>query len=161
LLWGAFGVLVCSLPQDLFLGAANQYLLRLVWSEGFATAVHLALDLRTGAYEVRTAGHPPALQFHAGSGRWRAHWTDGPVLGLVPSPQYSVFEGKMQSGDALLLYTDGLVETPTRDITYGIDKLLGEAEKLVQHGFEGGADRLVQSVDSKNDDRALFLLHRR
>ena len=64
-------------------------------------------------------------------------------------------------GDALLLYTDGLVETPTRDITYGIDKLLGEAEKLVQHGFEGGADRLVQSVDSKNDDRALFLLHRR
>ena len=162
LLSGAFGGLLGFAAAAISsCGAANQYLLRQEWSEGFATAVHLALDLRTGDYEVRTAGHPPAVQFHAGSGRWRAHWTDGPVLGLVPAPQYSVFEGKMQPGDALLLYTDGLVETPTRDITYGIDKLLGEAEKLVQHGFEGGADRLVQSVDSKNDDRALFLLHRR
>lgn len=161
LLSGAFGGLLGSLPRDQFLSAANQYLLRQEWSEGFATAVHLALDLRTGAYEVRTAGHPPAVQFHAGSGRWRAHWTEGPVLGLVPAPDYPPFTGRMQPGDALLLYTDGLVETPTRDITYGIDKLLGEAEKLVQHGFAGGADRLVKSVDSTNDDRALFLLHRR
>jgi hypothetical protein len=161
LLSGAFGGLLGSLPRDQFLPAANQYLLRQEWSEGFATAVHLALDLRTGDYEVRTAGHPPAVQFHAGSGRWRAHWTEGPVLGLVPAPTFSIYQGKMQSGDAVLLYTDGLVETPTRDITYGIDKLLGEAEKLVQHGFAGGADRLVQSVDSKSDDRALFLLHRR
>ena len=68
----------------------------------------------------------------------------------------------MVPGDALLLYTDGLVETPTRDITYGIDKLLGEAEKLVQQGFvrrrrPAGAERR----QSKSDDRALFLLHRR
>ena len=161
LLSGAFGGLLGSLPRDEFLAAANDYLSRQEWSEGFATAVHLAIDLRTGAYEVRTAGHPPAVQFHAGSGRWTAHWTEGPVLGLVSEPEYSVYRGKMSTGDALLLYTDGLVETPRRDITYGIDKLLGEAEKLVQHGFDGGADRLVASVDSKADDRALFMLHRR
>lgn len=161
LLSGAFGGLLGSLPRDRFLAAANDYLSRQEWSEGFATAVHLALDLTTGSYEVRTAGHPPAVQFHAGSGRWTAHWTEGPVLGLVPDPEYTVYRGKMSPGDALLLYTDGLVETPRRDITYGIDKLLGEAEKLVQHGFVGGADRLVKSVDAKADDRALFMLHRR
>jgi hypothetical protein len=161
LLSGAFGGLLGSLPRADFLHAANDYLLRQEWSEGFATAIHLAVDLETGEYETRTAGHPPGVQFHAGSGRWSPHWTDGPVLGLVNDPVFMVYRGKMSSGDALLLYTDGLVETPRRDITYGIDKLLGEAQKLVRFGFEGGADRLVQSVDSKADDRALFLLHRR
>ena len=42
--------------------AANDYLLRQEWEEGFATAVHLSLDLATGRFEVRTAGHPPAVQ---------------------------------------------------------------------------------------------------
>ena len=38
------------------------------WSEGFATAIHLHLDLRTGDFELRKAGHPPAVWLHAGSG---------------------------------------------------------------------------------------------
>jgi hypothetical protein len=161
LLSGAFGGLLGALPQEQFLPAANEYLMRQDWSEGFATAVHLSINLDNGVFEVRTAGHPPALQFHAGSGRWVVHWTEGPVLGLVHRAEYTTFRGRMMPGDALLLYTDGLVETPKRDITYGIDKLLGEAERLVQEGFVHGADRLVASVESESDDRALFLLHRR
>lgn len=160
LLSGAFGGLLGSLPKADFMPAANEYLLRQEWSEGFATAVHLAVDLETGDYEVRTAGHPPAVQFAAGSGRWTVHWTDGPVLGLIPGAHYTVHYGRLTTGDTLLLFTDGLVETPRRDLLFGIDKLLGEAEKLLQEGYEGGADRLVRSVDSRSDDRALLLLHR-
>lgn len=161
LLSGAFGGLLGSLPDEEFLPAANEYLMRQEWSEGFATAVHMSIDLRNGNFEVRTAGHPPALQFQAGSGRWVVHWTEGPVLGLVNGAIYTTHRGRMMPGDALLLYTDGLVETPKRDISHGIDKLLGEAERLVQRGFVHGAARLVASVESKSDDRALFLLHRR
>lgn len=158
---GAFGGLLGSLPSDAFLPAANEYLLRQEWAEGFATAVHVAVDLESGVFEVRTAGHPPAVQFQAGSGRWVVHWTNGPVLGVVGAAVYSVHRGELNAGDALLLYTDGLVESPHRDITFGIDKLLGEAERLVQQGFSGGAERLVSSVRSETDDQALLLLHRR
>lgn len=161
MLSGAFGGLLGALPPEEFLPAANEYLLRQEWGEGFATAVHLALNLSTGSFEVRTAGHPPALQFHAGSGRWATRWTDGPMLGLIPGAHFTVYSGELLYGDALLLYTDGLVETPQRDIAFGIDKLLGEAERLVADGFGQGARRLVRSVDSENDDRALLLLHRR
>ena len=42
-----------------------------------------------------------------------------------------------------LLYTDGLVEVPGRDLSVGIDKLLGEAERLVPRGFTGGGEVLV------------------
>lgn len=158
---GAFGGLLGSVPPEAFLPTANDYLLRQEWSEGFATAVHVVVDLESGGFEVRTAGHPPAVQFQAGSGRWVVHWTSGPVLGVVGAAEYSVHRGDLSVGDTLLLYTDGLVEVPNRDIAVGIDKLLGEAERLVQRGFAGGAERLVASVRSETDDRALLLLHRR
>jgi hypothetical protein len=161
LLSGAFGGLLGAVPQSHFLPAANAYLLRQGWSEGFATAVHLAVDLDSGSYDVRTAGHPPPIVFSAGSGRWAPQWSEGPVLGLIAQAEYEPCRGTLSPGDALLAYTDGLVEVAKRDITYGMDKLVGEAERLVKDGFEGGADRLVSSVGSGSDDRALLLLHRR
>jgi hypothetical protein len=161
LLSGAFGGLLGAMPADRFLPAANDYLIRQDWSEGFATAVHLSLDLHTGEFELRSAGHPPAVQLHAGSGRWGVHEVDGPVLGLIADATYSCVTGRLQRGDALLLYTDGLVETPQRDISLGIDKLLGQGERLLRVGFERGAQRLIDKLESMNDDRALLLLHRR
>lgn len=161
LLSGAFGGLLGSLSPANFLAAANEYLLRQEWEEGFATAIHVAVDLPSGDFELRTAGHPPAVQLHAGSGRWSVHWTEGPVLGVMDDADFTVHRGQLHPGDVLLMYTDGLVETPTRDITYGIDKLVGEADRLVKDGFTDGASRLVSSVDSESDDRALLLLHRR
>jgi hypothetical protein len=161
LLSGAFSGLLGALPADGFLLAANDYLLAQDWSEGFATAVHLSLDLVTGEFELRSAGHPPAVQLNAGSGRWVVHETEGPILGLLPDAVFTPLRGRLLPGDALLLYTDGLVETPSRDISLGIDKLLGQGERLLRAGFENGAQRLIDKIDSLNDDRALLLIHRR
>jgi hypothetical protein len=161
LLSGAFGGLLGALPPAGFLPAANEYLLRQDWSEGFATAVHLSLDLETGEFEIRSAGHPPAVQLQAGSGRWAIHEAEGPVLGLMADAEFTVVTGTLKRGDALLLFTDGVVETPQRDISLGIDKLLGQGEMLLREGFERGAVRLLDRLESHDDDRALLLLHRR
>jgi hypothetical protein len=161
LLSGAFGGLLGALEADAFLPSANDYLLRQDWGEGFATAVHVSLDLGTGRFELRSAGHPPAVQLRAGSGRWAVHEAEGPVLGLMANAEFSCVAGNLHRGDALLLYTDGLVETPQRDISLGIDKLLGQGEQLLRAGFDGGAHRLIDRLESMNDDRALLLLHRR
>ncbi len=161
LLSGSFGGLLGALPADQFLPAANDYLLRQDWAEGFATAVHLDLDLETGHFSLRSAGHPPGVQLLAGAGRWAVHAADGPVLGLLADAEFAVVPGTLHRGDALLLFTDGLVETPQRDISLGIDKLLGQGEQLLRDGFEQGARRLIDRLESHNDDRALVLLHRR
>ena len=76
LLSGAFGGLLGSVPQGEFLTACNAYLRRGPVTEGFVTAVHLALDLTTGDYVLTSAGHPPPAQFDAGSGTWKV--TSGP-----------------------------------------------------------------------------------
>ncbi|SEB45673.1 Stage II sporulation protein E (SpoIIE) [Nocardioides exalbidus] len=161
LLSGAIGGLLSALPPAEFLPAANTFLIRQDWDEGFATAVHLSLDLATGRYDLRTAGHPPAAALHAGSGRWEVVETEGPILGLIDDVVYEGVSGQMLPGDALLLYTDGMVETRTRDIGLGIDRMLGQAERLLRGGFEGGATRLIEALGSRNDDRALLLVHRR
>lgn len=162
LLSGAFGGLLGSLPPPEFLPAANAYLLRQEWGEGFATAIHLVVSLDTGAYEVRSAGHPPAVRFSAGSGKWQILDSSGALLGVFEKDDYTPNVGRLAPGDALLLYTDGLVETPRRDLTDGIDKLQGEAERLVTRGFRHGARRLIDAVsESDTDDRALVLLWRR
>ncbi len=158
---GAFGGLLGALPPEEFLPAANDYLFRQNWAEGFATAIHLSLDVATGEFEVRTAGHPPAAQLEAGAGRWTVHEAEGPVLGLIDDAEFTAVRGLLRPGDALLLYTDGMVETPRRDIGMGIDRMLGQAERLLRGTFDGGADRLVESLGSENDDRALVLVHRR
>jgi hypothetical protein len=158
---GAMGGLLGALPPDQFLPAANDYLLQRDWEEGFATAVHLSLDLVSGDYELRTAGHPPPVQRNAGSGRWQVIRTEGPVLGLIDGVTYDAVRGRLTSGDALLLYTDGMVEEPRRDIELGIDEMLGVAEHLFRRSFDGLAERLAAKVGSRDDDRALLLVHRR
>ena len=161
LLSGAFGGLLGALPPDAFLEAANEFLVRQDWDEGFATAVHLSLHLETGDFEVRSAGHPPAVQRAAGSGRWAVMTAEGPVLGLIPGATYEPHRATMRPGDALLLYTDGMVETPHRDIMLGVDQMLGQAEQLLRAGFDGGATRIIETIGARNDDRALLLVHRR
>lgn len=159
LLSGAMGGLLGAVPAEEFLGAANDFLLRQEWEEGFATAVHLSLDLVTGRFDLRSAGHPPAALREAGSGRWRVVEAEGPLLGLIPGAEYEAVGGQMRPGDALMLYTDGMVETPTRDISLGIDKMLGQTEQLLRGDFDGGAKRLVEAIGARNDDRALLLVH--
>ncbi|WP_372736928.1 PP2C family protein-serine/threonine phosphatase [Nocardioides sp.] len=158
---GSFGGLLGALPPEQFLPAANAYLRRQDWAEGFATAIHLSVDLSSGAYEVRTAGHPPAALRLAGSGKWRTLPTDGPVLGLIDEATFTCASGTLHRADALLLYTDGMVETPRRDIELGIDRLLGEAEQIMRREVSGSTQRLVDALGSRSDDRALVLLTRR
>ncbi|MCA1710746.1 MAG: serine/threonine-protein phosphatase [Actinobacteria bacterium] len=161
LLSGALGGLLGALPPEEFLGAANEYLCDQNWEEGFATAVHLTVDLRCGSYAVSSAGHPPPAHLHAGSGRWSLIEVAAPALGLLPGARYDVQRGRLEPGDALVLYTDGLVEIPGRDLSVGIDKLMGAAEHLVAGGFTGGAEQLVDRVAAHaNDDRGLVLLWR-
>jgi hypothetical protein len=161
LLSGALGGLLGTIAPSQFLAAANTYLLRQEEVEGFATAVHIAIDLVTGDYRLSSAGHPPAAHYSGGSGRWQLVELDGTVLGLLPHASFGVAEGRLAPHDALLLYTDGLIEAPGRDLSVGIDRLLGGAERLVPRGFAGGATVIVEEVAPvANDDRAVVLLWR-
>ena len=162
LLSGAFGGLLGAVPPERFLAEANRYLRQQRWSEGFATAVYLRVDLGTGAYRLESAGHPPAAHLDAGSGTWQLAQGHGPLLGVVAQVGHPPETGVLRRGDAVLLYSDGVVEDRNRDFEVGVDRLLGAAERLVPRGdYSGGAASLVTQVPSRtDDDRAVVLLWR-
>jgi hypothetical protein len=62
-----------------------------------------------------------------------------------------------------MLYTDGLVEAPGRDIDAGTDRLLGAAEGMLASGFRAGAPAMVDQLargSGGSDDCALVLIWR-
>lgn len=163
LLSGAFGGLLGSMPVERFLPAANSYLLRQEWEEGFATAIHAMIDLETGEFSLGSAGHPPAVRFNAGSGRWEVlESVEGPVLGVTEVLGFPRVRGVLARGDALLLYTDGVIEVRNRDLRDGIDRMLGTAEQMISKGFEGMAAKMCAAARAgETDDRAAVLVWRR
>jgi hypothetical protein len=160
LLAGAMGGLVSAVEPAEFLPATNTYLINHPWQDGFATAIHLSVDLATGDFRVWTAGHPPALHWRAGAGRWAPVDSEGPMLGLMDEGEFRGASGLLRPGDALMLYTDGMVESRRDDIGIGIDRLIGQADRRLRSNFSGGAAMLVDSAGSRGDDRALLVLWR-
>lgn len=159
---GALGGLLGSVPAEAFLPMANRYLTQQDWGDAFASVVHLSIDLKSGTYSVGRAGHPPAAQLRGGSGIWRlVDSPAGPPLGVSESATFPRTSGEVRRGDALLLYTDGVVESRDRTFADGVDRMLGVAERVVSNGLEGGARRIIESsLAGDEDDRAVVLIWR-
>jgi sigma-B regulation protein RsbU (phosphoserine phosphatase) len=84
-----------------------------------------------GAGFFACAGHLPTLVKRQGGNTWEAVEPDDPgegfvnvPLGAVPDATYGQGMVKLQSGDRLVLYTDGVIEAPGPDgKLFGLDRL--------------------------------------
>ena len=159
---GALGGLIGSLPPLGLFSAANDFLLRQHWDEGFATAVHVLLHLDTGAYSIINAGHPPALRWVDRQSTWQVDGARGTALGVLDRPDFRLSSGVVEPGDALMFYTDGVVESPERDFRSGIDWLRAIAARVVMaEGFDNAPRRILAHVSEGEDDRAVLILSRK
>jgi serine phosphatase RsbU (regulator of sigma subunit) len=83
------------------------------------------------------------------------------VLGVLAEAEFASVSGQLLHGDVMLLYTDGMVETRQQDYTLGIDRMIGQAERLMGSGWTNSAERLLDGVNEPGDDRAIFVVNRR
>jgi len=157
---GALGGLIGTMPPHELFEAANDFLLRQGWDFSFATAVNVRVDLRTGEFVVTNAGHPPVLHWNRIWSTWDLDSARGMALGIVKQPTFRQSKGMVEPGEALMLYTDGVVETRDSDVDVGIEVLRDTAAKAVRLGFEDAAKRVLASVEGDGDDRAVLILHR-
>ncbi len=159
---GALGGLIGALPPRELMLAANNFLLRQHSDETFSTAVHVLVDLHDGSYSITSAGHPPALHWHAITGDGQRAWeidnARGTALGIMPDPELHGSVGQLAPGDALMFYTDGVVESRDSDLDTGIAWLQDVARDAVRLGFSGAARRILRRVDRGDDDRAVLIL---
>jgi hypothetical protein len=156
---GALGGLIGTMPPVELFDAANEFLLRQDWVFSFATAVNVRVDLRTGAFLVTSAGHPPVLRWNRVWSTWDVDPARGMALGIIKDPPFRQSKGIIGPGEALMLYTDGVVESRDQDVDAGVEFLRTSAARSVRDGFTGAAERIADSIRGDDDDRAVLILY--
>ena len=87
--------------------AVNNDFRSIFGGRSFMTAMCVAVDPATGRATVVGAGHPPVLIARQGGGTGSIA-SVAPPLGLIEHPEFTETIVDLDSGDAFLLYTDGL-----------------------------------------------------
>ena len=111
----------------------------------FITFVLMVLEPETGVITVVNAGHlPPLLRRAEGTVEMVAKKESGLPLGIVPDQEYKSVRVRLQPGDVLFAYTDGVTEAMNnaREI-YGRDRL----RKCVENATDG-IGPLIKSIIS-------------
>ncbi|WP_333766575.1 ATP-binding SpoIIE family protein phosphatase [Streptomyces sp. IBSBF 2435] len=139
----------------------------------FATCLYVEIDPLTGTLDVVRAGHPePAIRLGDGTTIVR-RTAVGLPLGIEPDSDYPTTTMVLESGEVLLLCTDGLIETGGHDLETGWRRLSQALAAGPANDLEVLADSLVRAVhgpashhstgplaDRREDDIALVLLRR-
>jgi PAS domain S-box-containing protein len=123
------------------------------------SCLYAIFEPATGTITVANAGHlPPALQDPDGTVRLLDD-PSGIILG-TGGHAYTETSHPISAGATFVLFTDGLVESPTVDIDEGTQRL----RDILCHreGLDTTADRLLTLIDRTggyDDDAALLLVH--
>ncbi|MFE4455055.1 SpoIIE family protein phosphatase [Streptomyces sp. NPDC056796] len=108
------------------------------------------------------AGHPPPLLVTADGETRFLEAGHGPLLGLNSALHLGLgwpdAREDLPPCSTLLLYTDGLVESRTRDIEAGLATLRAHASALADRDIEDFLDELLERIDPSGDDVALLVL---
>jgi serine phosphatase RsbU (regulator of sigma subunit) len=100
-------------------------------TEHFVTVFYASLDLESGALSYASAGHPPALLFRRRIGKVVELAAQGPALGVIESPEFVKGDTRLEEGDRLLLFTDGVSEARNiRGEGFGRDRLAATFAKV-------------------------------
>lgn len=122
-----------------------------------ATCLYIVYDPVTATCTMARAGHPPpAITAPDGTAAF-ADLAAGPPLGLGGLPfEAGTFD--IRDGSTLALYTDGLIETRTRDIDEGLTRL-GTALVSPHTDLDDLAETILSAVlpGLPDDDVALLL----
>ncbi len=126
-------------------------LLGLLEPEALATAVYLELDPVTGFGYWASAGHPPMVWCRR-YGRFLEQEQDlDPPLGCGLPDGVREHRMHLSPGEALLLYTDGLVERRGQDLDDGLDALV-EATRRLWPSCDADAARSVGELHPTSAD---------
>jgi serine phosphatase RsbU (regulator of sigma subunit) len=106
------------------LAELNEALLRQGLDYRFCTALYASVTPRPDGCEVvvATGGHPLPLILRA-DGSVEQAGEPGTLLGIVREPHISEERVRLGDGDALVLYTDGVVEASPADLALAPERL--------------------------------------
>jgi serine phosphatase RsbU (regulator of sigma subunit) len=150
------------------LATLNRRLSRLLPTGWFLTACLVILDPSSGEIEYSLAGHEPPVIVRA---RTRAvdflTGVGGPPLGPFPEARFATGSERLDLGDTLVLYTDGVTETMNAEhVLFGTEGLRHALAGSSQVSVAETRSKLLWALDAHAsgappaDDTTILLLRR-
>jgi phosphoserine phosphatase RsbU/P len=142
-----------------FLSGMNSALLGNTQDQ-FVTAAYVYVNAESRELRYSAAGHPPTLLLR--NGGVIEIEENGLILAAFDSVAYSTAIHKLEPGDRILLYTDGIVEASNAaGDFFGKDALLDSLRKTTGLSPSAAADSILSSVrqwSGKQDDDLTVLV---
>lgn len=139
------------------LSTVNRYLFPDIREDMFISMIYGILDPADGTFIFCRAGHEPALIFRKASGKVEVSKPKGLALGIDSG---NVFERvttderiTLDSGDCVLLFTDGVKEAlDASEEEFGLERLSETFRKAAQLGAEAVVKQVQEAVKSFTGD---------
>ena len=126
-----------DIPLTSVFSRVNRYLAERAGGDRYATVFYGVLD-KSGAFEYVNAGHVPPLIKRKSGAIERLDLASFPV-GMFPEAEYETAAVKLEKGDFLVIYTDGVSEA------VNVKTEMFEEERL-QHLLEGFQGQTVEQL---------------
>ncbi len=142
---------------------ANQALSKCLERTSFITSTYFEIDTKTRKIEFSRAGHCPTLIYCSEKQEVNFLQCDGMGLGMVRNSTYAEYVHSntisYNSGDTLLLYTDGITEAKDdNDQQFGSERLkesfalhASKSPELVKEGIKSDLLEFIQSEEIDDD----------
>ena len=111
---------------------------------------------------VACGGHPPPVILRR-NGLVESVGHAGTLLGVFPDPELDDELADLEHGDSLILYTDGVIGTPSKGMVMTEERVARMLEPLGGHSASDIAERLERAViefqgGTLRDDVAIVVL---
>jgi len=108
----------------------------------FITMFYGVYDIQSHTFHYSSAGHEPGLFYNAASGEFSEIVAKGLLLGVDKKTKYEQVEKHINTGDMIILMSDGVTECRTEEGFIEKEKLIGYIKKHMHLN----AQEIVQNV---------------
>ena len=125
----------------------------------FATCLYAEVDPVSGVLEIARAGHPDPVIRMADATVLTRPTAGGLPLGIDPDADYPTTRIVLESGETMMICTDGLIETRDAPIDERLALLVRLVEETRGLSLEESCDRLLRRLRRPGapDDVALLI----
>lgn len=142
------GQVAARSPLPEIVRSVNEYLSKNTPANRFVTLFIAELNPLDGTLQYINAGHnPPLIGRIDGSVEQLA--SGGFPLGIMPMAEYEIGETRLNSGEALVIYSDGVSEAANlKGEEFGMDRLSQVIQKNLAASASGLRDKVESSLSS-------------
>jgi len=135
-----------GLPLEAVISQVNNTIYEDTASDKFITMFVGTLDIQNKTFEYCNAGHNPTTLYHSQSQQLRTLDVGGPAAGILPDAPYETARVNLESGDALMFYTDGITEAMN-----DAEELFGEERlhKLFAQNASLEAQQIIEAINNQ------------